>query len=115
MRLICTLFAIVAAGVVAGCTTVKNPDGTASWVLGFDSPEAQAKAAETVKSVSTLLPWPFDAIVATVGGLGVTLIGAYAAKKKGEEKGWDLAHAESPALGGTPAPAAPPAPTPPTT
>lgn len=114
------LYLLLAAQVTAvcllitGCTTVKNPDGSTSRVLGFDSPEAQAKAQQTVESGAALLPWPFNAIVTTVGGLAITLIGAYAAKKKGEDIGWDTAHSESPALGGAPAkstaPPAPPAP-----
>ena len=95
LRLLCLVVPLL---ILSGCTTVQNPDGTTRRVIGFDSPEAQAKANESVKTLSTFLPWPFDAIVSSVGVLGVTLISAYAAKKKGEEQGWDQAHAESPAL-----------------
>lgn len=81
-----------------GCTTVTNPDGTTSKVLGFESPEAQAQARETVKAASDALPYPFNLIVKSVGDLAILGIGVYAAKKKGEDLGWDLAHKESPLL-----------------
>lgn len=109
MRLICTLFAIVAAGVVAGCTTVQNPDGTTSRVLGFDSPEAQAKAIESVQAASRVLPFPFGSITEAVGTLLVTAVGVYAAKKKGEEIGWDLKDKEIADKSKVPPPAPPPA------
>lgn len=96
---------------IAGCTTVQNPDGTSSRVLGFDSPEAQATAQAAVDRASSRLPFPFGDIVGAVGTLVVAAVGVYAAKKKGEDIGWDTAHTESPALGGvTPKPADPAAP-----
>lgn len=83
---------------VTGCTTIKNPDGTSQRVLGFDSPEAQQKAQDTVNTIATYLPPPFNTIAGAIGTAVVAGIGSYAAKKKGEEIGWDTAHQESPAL-----------------
>ena len=104
----CLIVASVLGGLtLAACTTVQNPDGSTSRVLGFESPEAQAKAQDTVNTIAAYLPPPFNTIAGAIGTAVVAGIGAYAAKKKGEEIGWDTAHSESPAL---PKPAAPPAP-----
>lgn len=102
---------VTAVALLSACTTVQNPDGTSSRVLGFDSPEAQATAQAAVDRASSRLPFPFGDIVGAVGTIVVAAVGVYAAKKKGEDIGWDTAHSESPALGGvTPKPPAPPTP-----
>jgi hypothetical protein len=74
---------------IVGCTTVQNPDGSTSRVLGFDSPEAQAQANESVKKAAGVLPFPFSSITEAVGTILVGAVGVYAAKKKGEDIGWD--------------------------
>lgn len=100
----CVLTAsLLAAVTIYGCTTVKNDDGSTSRVLGFESPEAQEKAAATVNTIAAYLPPPFNTIAGALGTAVVAGIGSYAAKKKGEDIGWDTAHKESPALGGKPA------------
>lgn len=104
-----SLCAVVAVSTIPGCTTVANPDGSSHRVLGFESAEAQQKATETVNSIAAYLPAPFNTVASAVGTALFAGIGVYAGKKKGESDGWDMAHKESPALGGTPAPAPKPA------
>lgn len=95
----CVIVASLIAGVtIIGCTTVKNDDSSTSRVLGFESPEAQAKAQDTVNTIAMYLPPPFNTIAGAIGTAVVAGIGSYAAKKKGEDIGWDTAHRESPAL-----------------
>lgn len=90
----CLIVAALSIGVLtplmlSGCTTITNPDGSTRRVLGFDSPEAQTKAKETVDSAAAVLPFPFNVIVKSVGDIVILGISVYAAKKKGEEIGWD--------------------------
>lgn len=104
-------FACLAVLCLASCTTVQQPDGSSKQVLGFSSPEAQAQAKSSIESGAALLPFPFNVIATGIGTVLVSVVGVYAAKKKGEDIGWDTAHKESPFLGGGPAskPPAPPA------
>ena len=69
---------------LAGCTTIQNPDGSKSSVLGLTQDQAQVVAA-TTSTFGSL----FGPIGTTVGaGIGALAL-AFAAKKKGEDAGWD--------------------------
>ena len=99
---VASMLAVVTVATVPACTTVQNPDGSSHKVLGFENAEAQQKATETVNSIASYLPAPFNTVASAVGTALFAGIGVYAGKKKGQEQGWDQAHKESPALGGTP-------------
>lgn len=78
---------------LAGCSVTAGPEGL-TYRLSLSPEQAQVLtqvAQAGLSQIPVVGPLISDMLPYLLGATGV---GIYAAKKKGEEKGWDQAHAE---------------------
>jgi len=79
------LACVVLALTFGGCAAGRGPAG--EIIIGWDVAKLPETAGELANAAAGFLPPPWN-LIAGAGALALT---GYAAKKKGEDRGWDMA------------------------